>query len=449
MNKKSIILKALLFTFFFMLSSVSVLADWIVDSVDFEIDGRTREDALDRFVEMEEGDTFYSESSFLSEFALLKESFENLRILEEFTVDYTMEESGEDTLIHVSIYIKDSWNLIALPYPSFDTNEGTKIVLKVRDYNFMGKMETLSFNLNYIYDTISSDTPTHTLSSSLTYPYNFEIGNYTYTLTASQGYDFLPGDEDDSYFYSTEISLGSSLHIPYSVINGRKPDYHYSLGSEIMYRLNRVHPISEERDGIDFYFDHGVSLGWISWGSNNYREGMAFSVENRNVYTLDVGPSDFPWSGNFVLSGQIHKDLYPWGYTSRIVVDYSPYQKQELGGYLRGVVDDELEADAGVFLNNAVYLTVWNWNPIWEWYGGFVLDMGYLYGLSEDTAADRDPFVYSLGVEGMAFPYKFRNFFARITLGLDAKRIMDSPDGELTERLSGNWEFFFGMGAFY
>lgn len=436
-------------TAFFLVSSSSLFADWIIHSINYEIEGRTRQDALERFVELEEGDTFYSELDFLKEFALLKESFDNLRILEESELEYEMEESGSDTLIHISIFIKDSWNLIALPYPSFDTNEGTKISLNIRDYNFMGKMETLSFNLNYIYDTISSDTPTHTLTTSLSYPFNFEIGKQTYTLTTTQGYDFLPGDIDDSYFFSTDMSLGSFLRLPYSLSNGRRPDYHYTLGAEIMYRLNEARPISEERDGIDFYFEHDITLDWISWGSNNYREGMAFSLGNKNVYTLDIGPSDSPWSGNFVLSGQLHKDLYPWGYTSRIVVDYSPYKKQELGGYLRGIVNDELEADAGIFFNNAVYLTVWNWNPVWEWYGGFVLDMGYLFGLSEDTAADRDPFVYSLGIEGMAFPYKFRNFYARVTLGLDAKRIKDSTESDLAERMSGNWEFFFGMGAFY
>lgn len=433
----------------FVASLFSLSADWIIYGMDFEIDGRTRLEALERFVELETGDRFSSESDFYQEYALLEESFQNLRILEEYSLSYQLDESGTDTLVYLTIFIKDSWNLIALPYPSFDTNEGTKIKLGIRDYNFLGNMETLSFNLNYIYDNINPDNPSHTLSTSLSYPYNFEIKDHIYTVTASQGYDFIPDDPDDSYFFFSKLSFGSTFRMPVSLIKARKPDYSYSLGLEKKYRFNRELPLSEKRDGLDFNFKQDISLGWINWGSNNYRDGMSFSLSNTNQFILDAGSPDNPWSGDIVASAQLHNDLYPWGYSGRIVADYSPYQKQELGEYLRGIVDDELEADAGVFMNNAIYLTVWNWNPVWEWYGGFFVDMGYLLGSTEATETDRDPLVYSLGVEGMAYPYKFRNFYARLSLGLDASRIVESEEAGLTDKLRGNIEFFFGMGAFY
>jgi len=433
----------------FATSFFSLSAEWIISGIDFEIDGRTRQEALERFIDLKAGDRFQSESDFLREYALLEESIQNLRIFEEYSLSYELVKSGNDTQVNIYVFIKDTWNLIGLPYPSFDTNEGTRISLKIRDYNFLGNMETLRFNLNYIYDTINPDNPSHTLSTSMSYPFKFEIGKQVYTLTASQGYDFIPDDEDDTYFFYSELSLGSLLHVPVTVIKGRKPDYSYSFGTKKMYRFNREVPLSEERDGIDFVFKHNLSLGWTSWGNNNYREGMAFSLSNTNRYALDEDSPDAPWSGNILASGELHKDLYPWGYSGRIVVDYSPYQKQELGGYLRGIVDNEVEADAGIFMNNAIYLTVWNWNPVWEWYGGFFMDVGYLFGPGEETEAERDNLVYSLGVEGMAFPYKFRNFYARLSLGLDAGRIMESEEAGLTDKLRGNIELFFGIGAFY
>jgi hypothetical protein len=229
-------------------------------------------------------------------------------------LSYTIEarEDGPDAVI-VRVEAIDTWNLIALPYPQYDSNDGLLLGIRARDYNLFGTMEELKLNLDYQnavddddrltgdetwsvytefnwpfqwlghdwnwsfnqdFDFDSRSDMEYTLDTSLAY--DFLLGARTYTASYSQSYNYLTDDEEGDGYYLTS-GLGLATEIP----TGRELPimgeltYKPGVFSEVDYQI--ADAISYARRGIDVGFEHALEAGRVDW-IGNFREGLTGSI---------------------------------------------------------------------------------------------------------------------------------------------------------------------------
>jgi len=464
---------------FFWLSAEDI---WVIEKINIEIDGSTKESAFRNFLDIKEGSQFESEEDFLINLDKTINHINNNRLFEEGTdVSWIKLEKTDHTQpVEVSIYVKDSWNIILLPYPKYDSNTGFEIKLKGKHYNFLGYMKELSFDLDYSSDDNSIlfalEVPVNKFEFKLNYEvfnnsasveeidlinefylatsygYPFTFRNHGFDFSITEGLFILPQDENDKSYFNTEAALSSSWTLPWSIYDNHQISYHPRLSFKFNYLPHFEYPISDKRDGVDFKFTHSLNLGEALWKDNNYRDGEEYSLGNWVNYHLE---SDMPleerFSGKLWTAYELHKDWYPLGASFRLFGQYDIFSRSDYGSYMRGILDSKMWGKSAIVLNSAFYLTVWNWDPVWEWYGGPTIDVAYLNDVDYDGNGSMDSngsIIYSAGVEGLAFPYKMRSIYARLSLGFDLQAVMDAESSSVSV-LTDNMEIFFGLGSFF
>ena len=109
----------------------------------------------------------------------------NQRIFESSDMTYTLGEEDEGVvLVTLIVSVKDTWNLIVLPYPKYTTNDGFLLSLRARNYNFLGSMETLYLDLNYVYDE-NGDT---SFGVGVDFTLPFELGGLDWSVNTDQAF---------------------------------------------------------------------------------------------------------------------------------------------------------------------------------------------------------------------------------------------------------------------
>ena len=127
MNKKAL----LFFCFVFCLVH-SWSESFKIGQVEYEISGITMKSALEREVPIDRNKIFYSEEELNQYLEGLEGKFTNLRVFDTVEVSITSIEKKDDySNVGILVYIKDSWNIMGMPYPSFDSNTGLKLKLKI------------------------------------------------------------------------------------------------------------------------------------------------------------------------------------------------------------------------------------------------------------------------------------------------------------------------------
>jgi outer membrane protein assembly factor BamA len=124
---------------------------YVIREIEFDVIGRSRPFALISSGNFKEGERIKGKDNFVKYIALKKQLLVNQQVLEEVMIEYFTGESESDGALPVKllVHVRDTWNLIILPYPKYDSNEGFSITLKARDYNFFGTMSALRVDLGY------------------------------------------------------------------------------------------------------------------------------------------------------------------------------------------------------------------------------------------------------------------------------------------------------------
>ena len=115
------------------------------------MEGITQEKLLENYMEIKIGKEFITFEE-LQAYLLDKQIYlNNKRIFVESTVSIGRTEKQIDgpDQVYIEVWAKDTWNIIGLPYINYDSNEGLLLSLRGRNYNFLGSMEPLAFNLDY------------------------------------------------------------------------------------------------------------------------------------------------------------------------------------------------------------------------------------------------------------------------------------------------------------
>jgi outer membrane protein assembly factor BamA len=129
---------------------------YYVRTIDFDIKGRTRPFALMYHGELTIGEEIIGRENVKKYIDHKTQLLVNQRALDSVTIDFSLGEVetdgpdlGQRIPLDLLIHVKDTWNVVAIPRPQYDTNDGLDVTLKVRDYNFFGTMNPLRIDFGY------------------------------------------------------------------------------------------------------------------------------------------------------------------------------------------------------------------------------------------------------------------------------------------------------------
>jgi hypothetical protein len=373
---------------------------FVVQRVDFDVKGRSRPFALMYHGDFQIGEKIKGEAGLKAYIADKTQLLINQRVLADAQITCDRGEPDAEGIVPLYLLVKvtDSWNIIALPYPKIDSNSGFEIIIKARDYNFLGTMSPLRIDLGYEHRDaddqtspvkdifkfeIDSDTPFKALGFKwnldfdhlFSYSWASEEGTLAYknitglsmeipiqktTLTVGLEQDFILHEEnperyreeygDYADFYMSSVAYTSwKIPLGVSVYNFGELTYTPKLSGRINYR-----PSSELefwRKGPSLTFSHNVGFGRIDW-IGNFRKGLEGSLSNTNSFNF----YSRGWENSYTFSAALYKpvtaffgfsalaQLRQWFFFDPAAEEegYPPYA--EVGDTMRGVLNKSLKA---------------------------------------------------------------------------------------------------------
>ncbi|MDR2865016.1 MAG: hypothetical protein LBV68_05355 [Spirochaetaceae bacterium] len=413
------------FLFYFLLSSVVLFAQeqaddekviFYIRNIDFDISGKgitgkTKQFALLHNGEFKEGERIIGKTALEKYIEDKTQLLINQRVLESVKIIYVLGEIEEDqTPVDLLVTTVDSNNFLVLPEPKFSSSSGFDVELKLRDYNFLGTMSPLRFDIGYSLDedelwnwskgsfnfVIDSDTP-FTLFG---YKWNFNFDHdFSYTFGEPLYYKNVTGismnlpfrrttftagfDENIVFnernatmhqaefgryaFFYMSSELYASWKIPFGISIGKSGGfgeltYTPKLSGKIKYSPRGL---DEIRRGFVLTMSHTLGFGRINW-IENYRNGIEASIDNTNAFNFYRKDWDINWS----ISGAAHKyirnffgisgrvRLKQWFFTNSFLGGRYPAYA-EVGDVLRGIIDDDIIAEnAGVMLSMSLDIPI-------------------------------------------------------------------------------------------
>lgn len=470
-----------------------------INSVTYKIKGLTREFPLSRAVFIDQKSVFLGTEEFDRYISNLQILLENIRVLETVRIESVFLPQSIDDIIPVdlTIYTEDTWNIIALPYPKYDSNEGFQLKLKVKDYNFLGSMQELSGDLTYELD--NSGNPL--FSSNLNFCIPFEVKGYsvdwdndfsidvpfendpkinissgftielplTFTILSlgiEQGIilndwnsDTQPYEDDPLYFYEL-LSLNLPLSL-YTFDYFGNLSWAFSASTKTRWSIDRL--TDDDLKGTDLSWGHGFSLGRIDW-VGNFRKGLAFEINNNYSWNThrreDIGASI---KASFTGYRPI-RSLAGVSSQLQIFYNFNDALSNDSAKNLRGIFNNRIETDIAMTLNIDLPIKTMNVNfqeitgVSWTRYIGFEMHISPFFdmALTRDSKTEKLFNVsdgwYAGGIDAIIYPKKMRSVYGRISAGFDlAELIQNGGKISQTAKRDGKpiSEFFLGIGLMY
>ena len=460
---------------------------FIISEVRYQMDGRTRQWIAEDKIDLREGLTFASQEELDAFLARQTQLLVNERALQEaeIAVDYRPAEDGEPQGVVVTVITEDTWNFFVLPYFKYDSNTGLLLSLRGRDFNFFGTLTELAVDLDYertedeenlytiatkfdvpfqmfdrrwrlLWDqSIEFEADELDVDTSLGLGYNFDMLGLGWEAIYRQSYRYdTDDDEGDTDWYTSRLSLGTAIDTPVFLPGFGVVTYNPELYTETNYRPGGI---SEEREGIITGYDQALEAGSYDW-IGNYRNGQTIELSNDNGYNITNDDWDIELEGRInVFRSLWQRGPQGWpraGVSASLNSFYLPTgadeDQDDAAEEARGILNDEMNGDLGVFLNLDAVLTVWTLEPIFEAQVGAFFDTAFVrdtrgdFYPSSDFDQERD-LRFGSGIEVVGFPLFARSLYIRGSLGFDLRKIAqgDSP-------LSGDVrEIFIGLGHHY
>jgi len=364
---------------------------YVIREIEFDVIGQSRPFALISGGNFKEGEKITGKDNFDKYLALKNQLLINQQVLEEVTIEYFIGESEDDGALPVKllVHVKDTWNIIVLPYPKYDSNDGFSITLKARDYNFLGTMSALRVDLGYengngeqgVNFSLESDVPFQ--AAGLNWIFNFDhFFGYTFneplfyqnvtglslllpwrTTTFTAGFNqYITVNEEntaedidvfdlDNRYYGVygSTELFAFWKLPLGVEIGGFGELEYIPG--ISGKINYPYSSMDEPRKLVTSFNHSIGFGRIDW-IGNYRKGLSASIGNSYQWYFDRADSPlkisldagiaFYWvfSKYFGVSSKLN--YRQWWHRSEKLGDYIPYYNA--GDMTRGIINDDIRA---------------------------------------------------------------------------------------------------------
>jgi len=469
-----------------------------IESVTYEINGRTRDWALADILDLEEGMTFPSETAFETFLLRQEQILVNQRVLQDGMITYrVLDNAGEHALrdetvqaaavhnVAVTVTVKDTWNFIILPYFKYDSNSGLLLSLRTRDYNFFGTMQALEIDFDY--ERTEDDRNVYTIASEFQLPFNllnrrweyifkesfefdgtdidFKISNglgYFFTWLGldweaiyTESFRYLSDDDDGDYdYFTSDFELGSTIDTGLDLFLYGPLAYRPAVYTEWNYKPGGI---SRARGGFTVGFEHTLDAGDYDW-IGNYRRGRTVELVNDNGYNI----MHKTWDQEIAFKTAVYQPLWQpspteWpkagistGVSGFYLINGADEDQDDAAKAARGVLDNTMNGDLGLFLNLDAAVTVWTVKPVFEAQFGVFLDVAYVRDLRGDFypdtsfQSDRD-LRYGAGIEVVGFPLFARSLYLRGSLGTDLVAVSEGTN-PLSSKIR---EIFIGLGHHY
>ncbi|MBN1242922.1 MAG: hypothetical protein JXA15_09495 [Spirochaetales bacterium] len=469
------------------LCSYAQEAGFRLDAVDYEIDGITRRFVLELAAEIELGRSFETREQLDAYAEEIRQRLSNQRQLESVDVEVAVDESSVPASATLLIRTKDSWNIIALPQPKYDSNSGLQLNVKARDYNFLGTFQKLSIDL--IYEDDLAGTRTFELYSNVSVP--FMAWGLVWSASFTQSLGWVLGDASGSA-YSADAGLGVSLplgalSLGLSVNQGlslneldddgtRFDDFWYlrnsasaSIGGALFEDVGILRTVSwnaytgiggnwrpggdvgDSRRGPTWSLGAGLSGGGSDW-IGNFRKGVTTSLSAPWSYNLWSGD----WTGRLDFSANGFLPLGLIGPSGRVRAFgiLTGASDTAAGGDIRGILNARVSADKAVFMNLDLPARVLVFDPeswfgkSWMRYFGFELQASVFAdaGLTDLSGA-----WLGSGMELLVFPSAARSLIGRVSFGVDPIAVIEnrSLTAPSSRDGAGAYEIFIGLDTHY
>lgn len=463
---------------------------YTIRSVSFNIKGFTRERVLRQKANIAIGTEFATLEDFEGYLEQRRQTLLNERVLADVKAEYVLEKGDEGRVfIDITFITQDSWNIIALPYFKYDSNDGLTLSARGRDYNFLGSMQTLVLNVDYAIDqrerhsygglasmnlpfqlagydasvSIYEDLAVHadgrptSSISNLGFSIVFPTRAYPITLSANQGYQSNPDEVDndtDPYFLVSSLAASSWIPAGFSAGRYGQVSYAPSLTASLNWRPREI--VRDDRKGFKLTFSHGLHFGRVDW-INNMRKGMEGHLTNTDAYNFLTGVPTLDFDGTYVYHATKGGII---GFEARFVGFYSftNTTRTDLGAYMRGIIDERLWGGAAAFLNLQMPIKLFdfpthviigkNWFDFELQMTPFV-DLGYCRKHLGD--AFQDSAWYTAGLEFCVYPLRMRTFIVRASAAFDLDAVIRNKSLTAPSPRDGYspYEIFFGLGLFF
>lgn len=305
-----------------------------ISDVNYTLHGITREYALKTNVPVDKKRVFEDEDELINYIDDIKQQIENTRTFETVNVDFAVSEPDENLMCNVIINVetKDSFHFIATPYPKYTSGDSMKIMIKAKDTNFLGSMESLTGDVNFEIELNEDDSPKDfKFGFGVDFDTPFKMGIFDAVWGNSLDFTYTIGDSSPEWDFDTGLKLTKNFN-KFSIITklnqvfARNLDYDekdvngkivkYGDGTYFGEKLNIMLPITLQEvdnwgkilytpffgavyfwdfDGIDkentdlrgpvISFGQTLSTGRVNW-EGNFRNGIIASVTNSYAYNF-------------------------------------------------------------------------------------------------------------------------------------------------------------------
>lgn len=419
MNRRFLALLLLLACAYQLFGQDSVTSSVVLDSLEYQIDGNTQEKALRALSDLEAGQEYSSLSALEDRVEREIQYLVNRRVFDSVDSNIQIIE-GSDNRYSVIITVADAFSITPVPYPSYDSNTGLRLGLKLYWDNFLGTMTDtyLGFGIDLrtnestgkvevgewsINPSISRIRLTKNIFLSVSYSQSFNEEDYIDEVVPAASY---------SYSYNqSSISLGTNLEIIDDLWYG------VNLGTQFRYIYEGdLGPNYEQPWAITP--SQNIRYGRVNW-SRNFRDGGVVRVSNG--YRMGSNPDFFIVSNidaiaryyisfwkRFNFYTQI-KGFYQWGEA-----------RSNIGSSLRGIQDNLMSGYTGAFINLSMAFQFWRFEGVWDAQIHPFFDIGIVYN-NESFDSYRD-FNYSFGADLVLFLDALPSLVAVGSIGIDPKR---------------------------
>ena len=474
--KKNILSIILLLTLTLIYSTSYKITD-----VEYSISGITTKSSLKQKIPVDTNTIFSSKEDLERYLQDLQKQLQNNRIFTSAKVSIISLSSSENfDEVSILIETKDSWNIIGLPYPSYDSNTGLKFKLKLKDYNFLGSMEVFDSTLNYVFEEEKNN---HEFDLNFTIPFpTFNLltltsnANADFNLAYSIGDDYVKFKTSQTIIFSKDINDVMAFSLGLKNTFFINPDY--IENNDIFYfnekiefstpiKLAKIENVgnllwtpkfsfafnwdfdafegianngllSSELHGSVISLGQSINIARINW-YNNFRNGFSFNVTQNVDFNLLLR-NIFP---QYAVNTEFHKKINDnFGISTRQQLFFNINENlSEKGDLLRGIKNNLFKTSSGIILNFdlpiKIVQTDWvtffnNFNLSWNWTKMFdfefqispFFDMALCRNEHTNTHYLIEDGYFSNGLEILVYPNIMKSIVGRISLGFDTVKLL-------------------------
>lgn len=191
-------------------SSFVFASEYKISTVIYNINGITRQYALETKVSVDRKKVFHSEEDLTKYLNDIQKQIENTRTFESVEYNYELSEPDENDLIAVNIFIttNDSLHFIGTPYAKYKSGDSISALIKIKDTNFLGSMETLTADLNFGVELDRDDKPEDfKFGFNIDFDTPFKMGALDAVWGNDLAFSYTIGDSSPEWNYTTGVKL--------------------------------------------------------------------------------------------------------------------------------------------------------------------------------------------------------------------------------------------------